>query len=160
MKADDLSPREQAARSPGYRSGWELAESEDRIEAEDVLSRIVQMALHEFGKNQNEWPMTFDDEGFIAVLTAEGIRLEGGLSIHVWPNDHPPPHVHILKQSESDSSYIKINLATGALEGDLPDWANAKQLKKMQALVVKHHGQLAAWWEKNHGEAVVLLGRS
>lgn len=132
MKDDDLTPLERAGRNIGQRSGWQLAESEGRIEAEDVLDRLVRMVLHQFGENYDAWSMAFDDEGFLESLTAEGMRLEGGISIHVWPNDHPPPHVHILKKSASDGNDLAINLATGEPEGELPDWVDRKQLTKIR----------------------------
>ncbi|MBD8078339.1 DUF4160 domain-containing protein [Cellulosimicrobium arenosum] len=157
MKDDDLTPYERAWRNPGEPVGWELADSEGRIEADDVLGRLVNMALYEFGETDGDWPISFDDDGFIRTLTAEGKRFDGGISIHVWPNDHPPPHVHILKRSEPDGQGVKINLKTGESEGDLPSWASQKQLKKMRALVVKHHELFANWWQKHHGGAVVVL---
>lgn len=157
MKDSDLSPYEQAARNLGEIAGWELAEAEDRIEAEDVLQRLVYMALFEFGENKDDWSMAFDEEGFLTALTAEGRSFDGGISIHVWPKDHPPPHVHILKKSEPDSQYVKINLGTGDIVGELPNWASGKQLKRIKALVVKHHELLASWWQKHHGDTVALL---
>jgi hypothetical protein len=157
MRDDDLSPQERAARNPNYRDGWDNAVSEGRLEPDDVLGRLVSMALSQFGEGQDEWPMLFDDDGFIFVLTAEGRRFDGGISVHVWPDDHPPPHIHILKKSEPDSEYIKIDLETAELVGDLPAWAGRKQLKKMQALLRDHHELFAGWWEKNHGETVTLL---
>lgn len=157
MKDDDLTPRDRAGRNPSYNSGWDLAESEGRLEPEDVLGRLVFMALFEFGEGQEEWPIAFDDDGFISVLTADGRGFDGGISVHVWPNDHPPAHVHILKKSEPDNQYVKINLETAELEGDLPPWADRKQLKKMQKLVRDYHELFAGWWEKNHGEVITLL---
>lgn len=157
MKDDDLSPYERAGRNPHYPNGWEQAESEGRLDADDVLGRLVFMALSEFGEDQGSWPMAFDDDGFISVLTSDGRRFDGGISVHVWPNDHPPAHVHILKKSQPDNEYIKINLETAELDGDLPPWADSKQLKKMQKLVRDYHELFAGWWEKNHGEVVTLL---
>lgn len=157
MKDDDLTPYEWAGRNLGEPAGWELAEAEGRLEAQDVLQRLVGMALYEFGENRDSWSVAFDEEGFLTALAAEGKRFDGGISIHVWPNDHPPPHVHILKKSEPDSNYVKINLLTGESEGTLPSWANLKQLKNMQALIVKHHELFDSWWQKNHGEPVTVL---
>lgn len=157
MKDDDLTPYERAGRNLGERSGWELAETEGRLEAQDVLQRLARMALYEFGEHRDDWPMAFDEEGFLTSLTAEGKKFDGGISIHVWPNDHPPPHVHILKKSEPDSQYVKINLETGESEGELPSWANQKQFKKMQALIIEHYELFEGWWQKNHGEAVTIL---
>jgi hypothetical protein len=115
------------------------------------------MALFEFGESEGDSPMAFDEDGFIAVLTADGQAFDGGISAHVWPNDHPPPHVHILKNSESDNECVKINLETAEVEGDLPPWADRKQLKMMQQLVRDYHELFACWCEKNHGEVVTLL---
>jgi len=157
MKDGDLTPYERAARNLGVADGWRRAEKEGRLEAEDILGRLTSMALFEFGVNRDEWPVSFDEEGFLTALTAEGKGFDGGLSIHVWPKDHPPPHVHILKKSEPDNTYIKIDLETGDLVGDLPSWASHKQLKRMKALIVKHHQLFAGWWEKNHGTKVTLV---
>ncbi|NPC42953.1 DUF4160 domain-containing protein [Nocardioides sp. zg-1230] len=157
MKDTDLTPRERAGYNLGEPAGWELAESEDRLEADDVLGRLVAITLFEFGENKDDWSVAFNDDGFITALVADGKLFDGGISVHVWPNDHPPPHVHILKKSEPDHEYIKINLETAEIDGDLPPWANSKQVKKMKALVRRHHGLFAGWWEKNHGDVVTLL---
>lgn len=157
MKDEDLTPRERALRNLRTPSGWELADSEGRIEARDVLERVASMALYEFGENKSDWSMAFDEDGFLTALTAEGRKFEGGISVHVWPKDHPPPHVHILKKSEPDSENLKINLETGAVEGDLPKWAGSAQVKKMTALIVRHHALFAKWWEEHHGTVVTLI---
>ncbi|PKV78932.1 DUF4160 domain-containing protein [Nocardia fluminea] len=157
MKDDDLTPYERAHRNLSIPDGWELAESEGRLEAEDVLNRLVSIALYEFGENKPDWPMALDSQGFTTALVAEGRMFDGGISVHVWPNDHPPPHVHILKKCEGDGLSVKINLETGESEGDLPPWADRKQLKNLKALVVEYHPLFAGWWTKNHGGAVVLL---
>ncbi len=157
MKNDDLTPYERAGRNLGEPAGWELAEAEGRLEAQGVLERLASMALYEFGENRDDWPMAFDEEGFLTALSAEGKSFDGGISIRVWPNDHPPPHVHILKKSEPDSQYVKINLETGESEGALPSWASQKQLKKIKELIVKHHELFEGWWQKNHGDTVTIL---
>jgi len=38
---------------------------------------------------------------------AAAIR-EGSIKFHVWPNDHPPPHVHVFFEGEE----VRINLLT------------------------------------------------
>lgn len=157
MKDDDLTYHERAARHLGVPAGWELAEAEDRIEAEDVLARLVNMALYEFGADKEDWPIAFDEDGFLAALTAEGRSFDGGISVHVWPNDHPPPHLHILKKSERDGLDLKINLGNGEPEGELPHWATKKQLKRISAIIVENHELFASWWQKNHGATVTLL---
>jgi hypothetical protein len=153
----DLTPRERARRNLDQSEGWALAESEGRLQAEDVLGRILKMALYEFGETTDDWLIALDSEGFLTVLLAEGKRFDGGISVHVWPNDHPPPHVHILKKSESDSRSVKISLETGEVVGDPPEWATRPQLKNMRALIVKHRELFSNWWEKNQGEPVTLM---
>lgn len=157
MKDDDLTPYEHAGRNLVEPAGWHLAETEGRLEAQDVLQRLAYMALYEFGEDKDKWPIALDEDGFVTALTAEGKSFEGGISIHVWPKDHPPPHVHILKKSEPDSQYVKINLETGESEDPLPSWANGKQLKNIKALVVKHHELFEGWWQKNHGTTTTIL---
>jgi hypothetical protein len=157
MKDDDLTPYERAARNLSEYTGWKLAEAEGRLEGRDVLNRLARMAVYEFGENGDDQPVAFDEDGFVIALTAEGRRFDGGISVRVWPNDHPPPHVHIFKKSESDSRSVKIKLENGELEGDLPAWVDQKQLKKIKALVVENHELFKDWWMKNHGEIVTVL---
>lgn len=157
MRGEDLTPRERADRNPSYRHGWAVAASEGRLEPEDFLDRLAAMALFEFGERRDDWPIALDDDGFIVALTAEGREFDGGIIVRVWPRDHPPAHVHIYKKSRPRSEAVKINLATGELEGDLPRWARGKQLIKMQQLVRNNHGLFAEWWEKHHGEVVTLV---
>ncbi|BDI22903.1 DUF4160 domain-containing protein [Herbiconiux sp. L3-i23] len=157
MLEDDLTPYERAERNLNEPAGWALAEDEGRLEDSDILSRLVRMALFEFGEGKETWPAAFDEEGFLTALTAEGRRFDGGISVHVWPNDHPPPHVHILKKSEPDNHHLRISLETGDPLGDLPPWVDHNQLKRIKALIAKHHQLLEGWWEKHHEKAVTLL---
>ena len=157
MKDDDLTPYERAARNLSEPAGWDLAATEGRLDSNDVLSRLVNMALYEFGSRQDDWPIAFDQDGFVTALTAEGIKFESGLSIYVWPNDHPPPHVHILKKSERDDHNVKINLESGEVIGELPRWAKRKQLARIKDLVIENHETLADLWSKYHGITVTLL---
>ena len=59
---------------------WDQAEAEGRLTAEDVLDRLERIALHEFGENQDEWPIAFDEDGWVTALTAEGLQMEGGVT--------------------------------------------------------------------------------
>lgn len=157
MKDDDLTPYERAERNLIESAGWDLAATEGRLDANDVLSRFVKMALYEFGSGQDHWPIAFDQDGFVTSLTSEGIKFDGGLSIYIWPNDHPPPHVHILKKSERDDQYVKLNLESGEVMGELPRWAKRKQLARMKKLLAENHEILAGLWSKYHGVTVPLL---
>ena len=58
-----------------------MAESEDRLEADDVLGRLVAIALFEFGENKDDWSVAFDDDGFITALVAVDKPSLAGISV-------------------------------------------------------------------------------
>lgn len=60
----------------------------------------------------------YDEDGFLASLTAEGIRMDSGETIRIHANDHPPPHVHVQRPVTRD---IKINLETGVSSVRCPE---------------------------------------
>ena len=106
------------------------------------------MAVHEFGV---EGPAASDEDGFFVSLTAEGLQLEGGVTLRVHTNDHPPPHVHVQRPGEPD---IRINLESGDLLQPVPAGTSAKKLRKFQEVVQESHALLSSWWEKNYGAPV------
>jgi hypothetical protein len=80
VQDDDLTPRERAQRNPSYRSGWEHAESEGRLEPEDVLGRLAFMALSEFGEGQDEWRMAVETTSGSILRTVNAPRGRPALS--------------------------------------------------------------------------------
>lgn len=133
-------------------SDWDQAEADGRLSAEDVLVRLERIALHEFGQNQAEWPIAFDEDGWVTALTAEGLQMEGGVNLFICTRDHPPPHVHIKRRGGKD---IKMNLETGLVEGKLSQGVRPKQLAKFGALVEQKHPVLAERWAQYHGTEVI-----
>ena len=151
MTEDEDSPRALAGQQILAAGDWAKAIDEGRLTAQDVFVRLTRMALHEFGESQEDWPIAFDEDGFVTALTAEGIQMEAGVTLRICTRDHPPPHVHIQRRGEED---VKVNLETGVVEGTLPQGVRPKQFKKFSALVQQQHALLCDLWLKNHGTSV------
>lgn len=134
------------------RSEWDEAAAAGHVTPEHVMRRLKNIADHAF---DNQTVMGFDEDGFVVSLIAEGLALAGGVTLRVYPNDHPPPHVHIEVRSRPNAR-IRINLATGEFLDDAPRGLPRKKLKGFQAAVRENHEVLATWWESYHGEPVVL----
>ena len=88
----------------------------------------------------------FDEEGFLLSLVADGLKLEGGVTLQVYSNDHPPPHVHVLVRSQPRLK-LRIRLDNGEPMDD-PGSVRAKELRRFSELVVEHNKLLTAWWMK------------
>ncbi|WP_433592534.1 hypothetical protein [Nocardia sp. CA-145437] len=130
----------------GSRRVWAEAEAAGYLTAEHVFARLHAIAMHEM---DGEGPVAYDADGFVTALTAEGIRLQGGVTLTVHTRDHQPPHAHITFTTDP-SIDLRINLQTGELMNAIPK-GRAKMVKHACALVVEHHDLLANWWVKNHG---------
>jgi hypothetical protein len=131
---------------------WEQADADGHLTPEHVLQRIHDIAEFEFGNGEE---LGFDGDGFLVSLAADGMQLPGGVTLSVYPNDHPPPHVHVRIRALPHVK-LRISLETGEpLDDGLPDgWS--KKLKRIQRLVADNAPTLASWWEKHHGEAVAF----
>jgi hypothetical protein len=134
------------------REEWDAAAAAGYVTTEHVFMRLKNIADHIF---ENESSMGFDDDGFVISLVGGADTLEGGLKLRVWPNDHPPPHVHVEIQAHPEWT-IRINLETVELMDELPNGLKAKQFRGFLAAVHECHPKLADWWETYHGEPVVL----
>lgn len=132
------------------RSEWDEAADAGYVTPEHVMIRLKNIAEYAFGSGT---VIGLDENGFITSLTSAGWAIEGGVVLHVYPKDHPPPHVHIEVRSLPHVK-IRINLATGDLLDDPPRGLPAKKLRKLQSLVREHQGVLATSWQTYHGEAV------
>ncbi len=152
MNKEEDGHRTRAEREILTLAEWDESVASGQLTALDVLDRLERMALYEFGESQEQRPIAVDEEGFVTALIAEGIPVAGGVTLRVWPNDHPPPHVHIERRGNGND--IKINLETGDVEGKLPRDVRSSQLKKFSGLVEQYHELLCDWWLKNHGKAV------
>ena len=149
LQTHDVSERDEPDRRPIYtRSDWDRVVTQGELTPDDVEARLHRIAVREFGELG---PAGYDEEGFFTSLTAEGLRLEGGVTLFVHTNDHPPPHVHVRRRGHED---VKINLETGAVEGKLPSDVRQKQLNGFRSAVSESFGILGAWWERYHGDPV------
>lgn len=131
---------------------WDEAAAAGHLTPEHVMQRLKNILDHAF---DNQTVMGFDEDGFVVSLIAEGLLLADGLTLYVFPNDHPPPHVHIKLRAHPNAK-IRISLETGELLDDAPRGLASKKLKRFQAAVREHHDVLATWWEHYHGGPVVL----
>ena len=77
--------------------------------------------------------------------TMASVHDENGFIIHIWPDDHPPAHVHLYRAE----CYIKINLP----DLSLIQARNAKPRDYRQAyeMVKANREKLLAAWRKYHG---------
>lgn len=135
------------------RSEWERAAEAGHVTPEHVMLRLKNIANRAF---DTQTVVGFDEDGFPVSLIAEGMALSGGVTLHVYSNDHPPPHVHI-KLRARPSVTLRISLETGEfLDDELPRGLTRKKMKGFQAAVRENHQVLAGWWENYHGDPVVL----
>lgn len=134
------------------RNEWDQAAADGYITPEHVFMRLKHIADHIF---ENETAMGFDDEGFVISLVGGAVTLEGGLKLRVWPNDHPPPHVHIELRAHPEWD-VRVNLKTVELIGELPSGLKTKKFDGFLDAIRECHPTLAGWWETYHGEPVVL----
>lgn len=134
------------------RAEWDEAKAAGHLTPDHVFLRLKNIADHIFG---NETSMGFNDEGFVVSLVAGAVSLEGGLRLRVWPNDHPPPHVHIEVRAHPDWR-IRVNLQTVELMDELPAGLRRRQFRGFCQAIRDCHPTLAAWWEEYHGDPVVL----
>lgn len=77
-------------------------------------------------------PSVFNEEGFRGMI---------------YPNDHQPPHVHVVKNRTS----IKIEVDGFSLIGYDGDPPKPKDVKKAIRLAKKHRAAIVEKWEELHG---------
>jgi hypothetical protein len=135
------------------RADWDEAAAAGHLTPEHVMQRLKNIADHAFG---NESVRGCDEDGFIISLTAEGLPIPGGVTLYVYANDHPPPHVHIKLRAHPNAE-IRISLETGEFLDDAPRGLASKKLRGFQAAVRENHAVLASWWESYQGKPVVLV---
>lgn len=134
------------------RSEWDRAAAAGYVTAEHVMNRLKNIVDRAF---DNQTIMGFDEDGFVISLTAEGLRLSGGVTLCVYANDHPPPHVHIKVRAHPNVD-IRISLETGEYLDDPPRALASKKLRGFQRAVRENHPLLASWWQRHQGDPVIL----
>jgi hypothetical protein len=129
---------------------WDAAQASGHLTVEHVLLRLQDMLEYQFGSGAE---MGLDENGFIVALVADGWRLDGGVTVHIFPNDHPPPHVHVRFRSDPKRQ-LRLAIESGEVLGaDIPrGWA--KKVRKVSAFVVTSQDLLMNRWVELHGEAI------
>lgn len=120
---------------------------------EHVFQRMQNMIHAQLGTD-GEF-IAFDEAGFVKALTAASAHFPGGVTLCVYPKEHPPPHVHVKLRSHPGAK-IRISLEDGSfLKGTQRNLAG-KLLRQVQDLVRENRTLLAGWWESYQGEPVVM----
>ncbi len=70
--------------------------------------------------------------------------------MHVYTNDHPPPHAH-FKMKGYPLISLKFNLLTGELMNPPVPREWGQSMKKTRKLLIEYRQPLVGLWEKNHG---------
>lgn len=142
---DDAEPR--PARTLYTQGDRDDAVAEGTLRLQDVIDRLTRILVRVFDA---EGPAAYGEDGFFLSLTAEGLRLEGGIALRADPRDHRPPHVHVLRPGMKGK--LRIDLETGELMDAPPSGADfsAEELRGLQK-TVKESSTLKGWWKKNHG---------
>ena len=135
------------------RADWKRAITEGWLTRVDIENRLHNIAVHDFGQLGSAG---YDEEGFISSLVADGVRVEDIGWFKVWPNDHDPPHVHVVPFGHDKQVDLRFSLETGELLDDLPACISRKDVKNMKRALVELNDQLGAWWAKGERGAVAL----
>ncbi|MFP4512466.1 MAG: DUF4160 domain-containing protein [Acidimicrobiales bacterium] len=124
------------------RRDWDDAVASGHLTTEHVLVRVENALDYEFGRGAE---LGLDEDGFYRALVADGSHHEGGISIVLHPNDHPPPHVHIRFRSDP-SIDLRMSIETGELlDGTAPPgWA--KRVRKATGIVRGQSELLMTRW--------------
>ncbi|WP_159081404.1 DUF4160 domain-containing protein [Nocardioides sediminis] len=136
------------------RREWDAAAEAGHLTPEHVFTRLHNIAVYAFGEDM-ESPIAFDEHGFVLSLTAAGISLEGGITLRVYPNDHPPPHVHIELRSHPGAK-LRLRLDNGEYLDEPPKGLSTKKLNGFKAAITESHEVLTGWWEEYHGDPVTV----
>lgn len=136
------------------RGDWQRAVEEGWLTREHVENRLHNIAVRDFGELGSA---AYDEEGFFSSLVADGYRVEGIGFFKVWPNDHDPPHVHVVPFGHDKKVDLRFSLETGELLGDRPATISSKDVRNMKRALVKIHQQLGEWWAKGERDQVSVI---
>ncbi|HMJ77436.1 MAG TPA: DUF4160 domain-containing protein [Iamia sp.] len=122
-------------------AAWDEAIVSGHLTAEHVLERLGNAIDFELGQGSDAG---FNSEGFLDALVADSTRHEGGISVVLHPNDHPPPHVHIKFRSDP-SLRLRMAIETGELLDEVPaGWT--RRLRKAAEIVRDESDLLMKRW--------------
>lgn len=79
------------------------------------------------------------------------VHRERGFRIVIWPNDHPPPHVHVFKEAGEVILLIpserEVPEIRGARRMQAADIAEAMQMVREHAQTIRQK------WDEIHGRS-------
>lgn len=124
------------------RFDWDTAAAAGHLTAEHVLLRLENILEYDLAEGKN---FGLSDDGFLNALVADGWRLERGVTVRMYPNDHPPPHVHLRFRSHPRLD-LRVSIETGELlDDDAPDgWA--KRIRSASSQVLDQRSILIERW--------------
>ena len=71
-----------------------------------------------------------------------------GFRVIIYPDDHLPPHVHVIKNDEE----VKIYLGNNDIPPSIIEvWMNKKSTKKAMQIVMENQEILLKAWDDIHG---------
>lgn len=72
-----------------------------------------------------------------------------GLRVMIYPNDHRPPHVHVI--GRDGEAVFHLNCLYGTAELRESFHFSGKELRKIEAELIKHISLLCKYWREIHG---------
>ncbi len=122
---------------------WDQARVDGWLTDEHIVLRLADVANFALG---NGAELGIGHDGFLVSLVSDGMRLEGGVTLQVYTNDHPPPHVHVLLRDQPKLK-LRIRLDDGE-PMDAPPSIRSRDLRHFKELVLEHSETLTDWWQK------------
>lgn len=76
-----------------------------------------------------------------------------GWRVVIYPNDHPPPHVHVIAGGKEKEAVFYLNCPTGSVK--LRDnWGfNQRELSRIQDELESELSLACAKWREIHGDS-------
>ena len=68
----------------------------------------------------------------------------GGLRVAIYPNDHPPPHVHVI--GAKGEAVFYLNCPEGPIELRENHGFNGSEIRHMATDLLKNIGRLCGGW--------------
>jgi hypothetical protein len=73
----------------------------------------------------------------------------GGLRVVIYPNDHSPPHVHVI--GPAGEAIFRLNCPQGPPTLRESIGFKVAELNRLEASLAAELGRLCAEWERIHG---------
>lgn len=121
---------------------WDDAATAGHLTPEHVLARLRNALEFEFGRGAE---MGFRADGFYNALVADATQHEGGITVVLHPNDHPPPHVHVRFRSDPNLD-LRMSIETGELLDNNAPVGWSKRIRKATRIILDQTDLLMERW--------------